>query len=254
MQKKKGQGPDFKASSCDCVIKIDHLTSAQPCPKEWKQAQMSPLVINKSSASQLSSLLGRPPLSWNDQWRCGYPHVKVSIRDLSQISATSPIFQQYNYFRQNSEENVTFTFYLFSFASHFPCKNTKPGGGSREDWQITTFFTWFFLNLSLEQWICQILVEELNAHQNSSSKYLKNISKNAKVTSGKYLYISNVKFTMRASERIFSVHDKWSIYGVIFMVLRRPNALSVSQSNTTSLLEHLVTVKTLRSCVSSYMW
>ena len=27
------------------------------------------------------------------------------------------------------------------------------------------------------------------------------------------------------------------------MVLRRPNALSVSQSNTTSLLEHLVTVK-----------
>ena len=53
---------------------------------------------------------------------CGYPHVKVSIRDLSQISATAPIFQQYNYFRQNSEENVTFTFYFFSFASNFPCK------------------------------------------------------------------------------------------------------------------------------------
>ena len=53
---------------------------------------------------------------------CGYPHVKVSIRDLSQISATAPIFQQCNYFRQNSEENVTFTFYFFSFASNFPCK------------------------------------------------------------------------------------------------------------------------------------
>ena len=53
---------------------------------------------------------------------CGYPHVKVSIRDLCQISATSPIFQQYNYFRQNLEENVTFTFYFFSFGSNFPCK------------------------------------------------------------------------------------------------------------------------------------
>ena len=47
---------------------------------------------------------------------CGYPHVKVSIRELSQISTTAPIFQLYNYFRQNSEENVTFTFYFFSFA------------------------------------------------------------------------------------------------------------------------------------------
>ena len=53
---------------------------------------------------------------------CGYPHVKLSIRDLSQISATAPIFQQYNYFRQNSEKNVTFTFYFFSFASNFPYK------------------------------------------------------------------------------------------------------------------------------------
>ena len=53
---------------------------------------------------------------------CGYPHVKVSIRKLNQISTTAPIFQQYNYFRQNLEENVTFTFFLFSFASNFPCK------------------------------------------------------------------------------------------------------------------------------------
>ena len=43
---------------------------------------------------------------------CDYPHVKVSIRDLSQISTTAPIFQQYNHFRQNLEENVTFTFYF----------------------------------------------------------------------------------------------------------------------------------------------
>ena len=43
---------------------------------------------------------------------CDYPHVKVSIRDLSQISTTAPIFQQYNHFRQNFEENVTFTFYF----------------------------------------------------------------------------------------------------------------------------------------------
>ena len=82
MQKKKGQGPDFKASSCDCVIKIDHLTSAQPCPKEWKQAQMSPLLINKSSASQLSSLLGRPPLSWNNQWWCVAAHSSGSVQKL----------------------------------------------------------------------------------------------------------------------------------------------------------------------------
>ena len=32
----------------------------------------------------------------------------------------APIFQQYNYFRQNLEENATFTFYFFSFASNFP--------------------------------------------------------------------------------------------------------------------------------------
>ena len=53
---------------------------------------------------------------------CGYPHVKVSIRDLGQFSTTASIFQQYNYFRQNSEENVTFTFYFSSFTSNFPCK------------------------------------------------------------------------------------------------------------------------------------
>ena len=48
-------------------------------------------------------------------WRnalCGYPHVKVSIRDLSQISTAAPIFQLYIYFRQNLEENVTFTFFF----------------------------------------------------------------------------------------------------------------------------------------------
>ena len=43
---------------------------------------------------------------------CGYPHVKVSIRDLSQISTAAPIFQLYIYFRQNLEENVTFTFFF----------------------------------------------------------------------------------------------------------------------------------------------
>ena len=32
---------------------------------------------------------------------CSYPHVKVSIRDLSQIFTTPPIFQQSHYFRQN---------------------------------------------------------------------------------------------------------------------------------------------------------
>ena len=53
---------------------------------------------------------------------CGHPHVKVSIRDLSQISTAAPIFQLYIYFRQNLEENVTFTFFFFSFASNFPCK------------------------------------------------------------------------------------------------------------------------------------
>ena len=47
---------------------------------------------------------------------------KNGFRDSNQISTTAPIFLQFNYFRQNLEENVTFTFYFFSFASNFPCK------------------------------------------------------------------------------------------------------------------------------------
>ena len=43
---------------------------------------MSPLVINKSSASQLSSLLGRPPLSWNNQWWCVAAHSSGSVQKL----------------------------------------------------------------------------------------------------------------------------------------------------------------------------
>ena len=31
---------------------------------------------------------------------CSYPHVKVEIRDSSQISTTAPIFLQFNYSRQ----------------------------------------------------------------------------------------------------------------------------------------------------------
>ena len=47
---------------------------------------------------------------------------KNGIRDSTQISTTAPIFLQFNYFRQNLEENVTFTFNFFNFASNFPCK------------------------------------------------------------------------------------------------------------------------------------
>ena len=47
---------------------------------------------------------------------------KNGIRYSNQISTTAPILLQFNYFRQNLEENVTFTFYFFSFASNFPCK------------------------------------------------------------------------------------------------------------------------------------
>ena len=36
----------------------------------------------------------------------------MSIRYLSQISTAAPIFQLYIYFRQNLEENVTFTFFF----------------------------------------------------------------------------------------------------------------------------------------------
>ena len=57
---------------------------------------------------------------YNPLW-C-YPNVKLEIRNLSLITSTAPIFLQFNYFRQNLEENVTFTFYFFSFASNFPCK------------------------------------------------------------------------------------------------------------------------------------
>ena len=37
-----------------------------------------------------------------------YPHVKVSIRDLSQISTTAPIFKQSHYFRQKYLEIASF--------------------------------------------------------------------------------------------------------------------------------------------------
>ena len=47
---------------------------------------------------------------------------KNGIRYSNQISTTAPIFLQFNYFRQNLEENVTFIFYFLSFASNFPCK------------------------------------------------------------------------------------------------------------------------------------
>ena len=41
-----------------------------------------------------------------------YPNVKLEIRNLSLITSTAPIFLQFNYFRQNLEENVTFTFFF----------------------------------------------------------------------------------------------------------------------------------------------
>ena len=53
---------------------------------------------------------------------CCYTNVKWEIRNLSLITSIAPIFLQFNYFRQNLEENVTFTFYFFSFALNFPCK------------------------------------------------------------------------------------------------------------------------------------
>ena len=72
---------------------------------------------------------------------CDYPHVKVSIRDLSQISTTAPIFQQYNHFRQNLEENVTFSFY-FQVRQHLlPWWSSLTDDGLIEtgDWQFRMF-------------------------------------------------------------------------------------------------------------------
>ena len=51
---------------------------------------------------------------------CCYTNVKWEIRNL--IIFIAPIFLQFNYFRQNLDQNFTFTFYFFSFASNFPCK------------------------------------------------------------------------------------------------------------------------------------
>ena len=53
---------------------------------------------------------------------CCYTNVKWEIKNLSLITSIAPIFLQFNYFRQNLEQNFTFTFYFFSFASNFPCK------------------------------------------------------------------------------------------------------------------------------------
>ena len=47
---------------------------------------------------------------------CSYPHVKVSIRDLSQSLTTAPIFQQSHYFRQNIWVHLWIQFhFLFRF-------------------------------------------------------------------------------------------------------------------------------------------
>ena len=104
---------NFHTGPCSCAgpgqfhLNKIHTTWPLLCPPPC--AYTFCLMFNIVFIPELSTTpFARMPL-------CGYPHVKVSIRDLSQISATSPIFQQYNYFRQNSEENVTFTFYFSSF-------------------------------------------------------------------------------------------------------------------------------------------
>ena len=44
---------------------------------------------------------------------CSYPHVKVSIRDLSQTFTTAPIFQKSHYFRQKYLEIASWAVSLF---------------------------------------------------------------------------------------------------------------------------------------------
>ena len=80
---------------------------AQECEKKNKSSKVA--MANKRI---LFTLLSKKKSRINLLW-C-YPNVKLEIRNLSLITSTAPIFLQFNYFRQNLEENVTF--YFFSFA------------------------------------------------------------------------------------------------------------------------------------------
>ena len=52
-------------------------------------------------------------LIWSHTALCGYPHKKVSIRDLSQIFTTAPILKQFHYFRQHIWVNICVQFHLY---------------------------------------------------------------------------------------------------------------------------------------------
>ena len=52
-------------------------------------------------------------LIWSHTALCGYPHKKVSIRDLSQIFTTDPILKQFHYFRQHIWVNICVQFHLY---------------------------------------------------------------------------------------------------------------------------------------------
>ena len=52
-------------------------------------------------------------LIWSHTALCGFPHKKVSIRDLSQIFTTSPILKQFHYFRQHIWVNICVQFHLY---------------------------------------------------------------------------------------------------------------------------------------------
>ena len=62
---------------------------------------------------------------------CSYPHVKVSIIDLSQIFTTAPIFEQSHYFRQNIWVDIWVQFqFQYIFQDDLPLngaiKNPRP--------------------------------------------------------------------------------------------------------------------------------
>ena len=56
-------------------------------------------------------------LIWSHTALCGYPHKKVSIRDLSQIFTTAPILKQFHYFRQHIWVNICVQFHLYIYGT-----------------------------------------------------------------------------------------------------------------------------------------
>ena len=83
--------------------------------------------VSESQESRESSNIGEKPNKCNQcDFACTALWAKLlrkwEIGKFNKITSWPLIFWKTLLFQMNLEENVTFTFYFFSFASNFPCK------------------------------------------------------------------------------------------------------------------------------------